>query len=97
MKDDIEKLKTPTMVNKLRSFLGLCNLFRRFVPNLASRTVPLNKNFKKAQLEKLDILNEEEATALKTLPENFVTPPVLELPKKERKLIVGTDAYIGQV
>lgn len=41
--DNVAKLESPTKVTELRSFLGLCNVFRWFLPNLTLLTGPLNK------------------------------------------------------
>lgn len=41
----IKGLKPPTNIFELRSLLGLSNLFRRFVLNIASKAAPVNKKF----------------------------------------------------
>lgn len=44
--DEIKGLKLPRKVTKLRSLWGLCNVFRRFVPNLEIFSSPLTKKFR---------------------------------------------------
>lgn len=91
--DAIQKLKVPKMVTELRSFLGICNVFRRFASNLARISAPLNLKLRKGLAVKLDSLKKEEINALRTLQEELVTPPVLALTKKKGKLVVETDAF----
>jgi hypothetical protein len=42
----INKFKKPTNINELRSFLGLVNYCRSFIPNLAKLSIPLNNMLK---------------------------------------------------
>lgn len=39
----IDGFKEPTTQTQLRSFIGLCNVYRRFVPNFARVTSCLNR------------------------------------------------------
>lgn len=41
--DPVAKLTKPTMQRELRSFLGLCNVFRRFVPNFEHLSTPIDR------------------------------------------------------
>lgn len=41
--DAVSDLKTPTAVTDPESVLGLCNVFRRFVPGFVCVAAPLNK------------------------------------------------------
>ena len=43
----IERALPPTNQTELRSFLGICNVYRRFVPNFARIATPLNKKTSK--------------------------------------------------
>lgn len=49
--DAVMKFKHPTTQTKLRFFLGLCNVFRRFIPNFVCLSVPLTKRLRKDQPE----------------------------------------------
>ncbi|KAI5116706.1 hypothetical protein M0805_009207 [Coniferiporia weirii] len=39
----ISEWPTPKMVKQLRSFMGFCNYYRRFIPNFSQIVYPLNK------------------------------------------------------
>lgn len=39
----IKKFSSPTNINQLRSFLGLANYFRRYIPNFSKITFPLTE------------------------------------------------------
>jgi len=40
--DALKHAKFQTTKNQLKSFLGMCNVYRRFVKDLAKRAKPLN-------------------------------------------------------
>lgn len=94
----IEKLKPPSNVIDLRFFLGLFNVFKRFLPNYFARiSAPLNLKLRKGQLTTFDILNEEELGALPKLQRRLVKAPVLALPKSKGEYVVETNACDRQV
>lgn len=45
----IQELQEPTMQKEVRSFLGFCNVFRRFVQNHSKISAPLNRKLRKNQ------------------------------------------------
>lgn len=50
--DAICNLKVPTTVTELRSFLGVCNVFRQFVPSFIIVELPPFKRLKEPEREK---------------------------------------------
>lgn len=53
--DAVHSLYSPTKTSKLRSFLGLCSPYRRFVPNIARVTTPLNMRLKKSEPKQIKL------------------------------------------
>lgn len=70
--DANKKLNIPTNITELRSFLGLCNVFSRFVPNVAGISAPLNLKFRKAKPTNFDIIIPNEKAELSTIQKRFV-------------------------
>lgn len=93
----VQKVRPSHDVSSVRSFLGICNVYRRFMPNFARIEVTLTKNLKKEETDKWDSLNEVETTAFEDLKERFTEPPVLSLPQMNLAYIVNTDAYHSQI
>jgi len=87
----------PETVTQMRSFLGLCNVYRRFVPNFARIAAPLNERLKKGQPTEFGPLSEEEQAAFKELRARLITPPILALPRSGLPMTVETDACDKQV
>lgn len=88
----IQRLQHPMNVTDLKSFLGLCNEFCRFVPNFASITAPLNSTLEKDQPLHFKVLNETGIEALETLQQLLFSPPILSLLRPNARYMFDTDA-----
>lgn len=95
--DAISGLKTPTNLTELRSFLGLCNVFRRFAPNFTFLAAPLNMKLKINQPATLGPLNEEEVKSMASLMIALIFPSLLALPNRTGHITLDTDACNVQV
>lgn len=93
----ITSAKYPTTQTEMRSFLGMCNVYRRFVPNFAHVAAPLNKYLMKGQSADLPAPKEEDLDAFESLKEALTSPPVLELPDLEKEYSIDADASAYQV
>lgn len=68
----------PKSVHELRSFLGLCNYFRRYIKSYARKTYPLTELLKKGVWEKGgDPWDETHDLAFQVVKEALTTAPVL--------------------
>ena len=85
MSKSLKEAQHPTSQTELRSFLGLCNVYRRFVKDFSRRAAPLNDLLRKGQPAKLGPLTSEQAAAFKDLVEAVTSPPVLALPRSDGK------------
>ena len=74
----IDTLPTPKTVKEIRSFLGMCNYYRRFIKSYSTITGPLTKLLKK---DEDFIWTEECETAFRTLKQKLTTAPILAHPK----------------
>jgi len=89
----------PVTPTQMRSFLGSCNVFRRFVLNYAKVARPLTEMLTKDGLTAFgeSAPTEDQLEAYERLKQALVNPPVLALPKLGKPYIVDTDAYAYQV
>uniref|UniRef100_A0A146M1A3 RNA-directed DNA polymerase n=2 Tax=Lygus hesperus TaxID=30085 RepID=A0A146M1A3_LYGHE len=78
----------PSNIKQLRSFLGLCSYYRRFVENFAKIAKPLNDLSKK---EAEFVWSPQCEEAFQTLKTRLVTPPVLAYPDFSKPFILATD------
>ena len=85
----IENWPVPKTVKDVRSFLGFCKYYRRFVKDFAGIASPLSSLTKK---EVPFIWNDECQTAFDRLRKELITAPVLEFPDYTGTLILDTDA-----
>ena len=81
----------PTTITELRRFLGLANLYRRFVLGFSHITWPLSQVTKGGVKEKLCCL-ESQQKAFKELKNHLCSAPVLTLPDLQQPFEIETDA-----
>jgi dUTPase len=85
----IQDWPIPTNISELRSFVGLCSYYRRFVKDFAKTASPLNKMLSKDV--KFEWTNDCQI-AWETLKHCLVTAPILSYPCSEGNFILDTDA-----
>jgi len=84
---DPEKIKAvaewpvPTTVKQLKSFIGFCSYYRRFIPNFSDIAKPLFQLYKLKGAIKLKDINLAVFKKLKSL---LVSPPVLAYPDHDK-------------
>lgn len=95
--DDLKQCRYPEKQTQLRSFLGMCNVYRRFVPNFARVAAPLNALLCKGNPPQLPTSTAEQEKAFNLLKDALVYPPILRLPRPDREYSVDTDACKDQI
>ena len=92
---DPEKVKAvqdwgePSAVTEVRSFLGLCSYYRKFIPNFSAIAKPLTKLTEKEQEFKWGV---EQEDAWRELKSRLIHAPVLAYPDPTVEFILDTDA-----
>jgi RNase H-like domain found in reverse transcriptase/Reverse transcriptase (RNA-dependent DNA polymerase) len=87
----------PRTQTELRSFLGLCNVYRRFFPQFSAIYAPLNVLLCKGTPPRLGPLSPAAVAAFPEFRDRLLSPPVLALPRTEGRLCLDTDASDGQL
>ena len=87
--ESVRTYPTPTNLKQIRSFLGLANCYRRFIPRFAHIANPLTNLTKKNQPFKwtTDCQN-----AFDLLKEKLVSAPILAFPDFTQEFILHVDA-----
>jgi len=93
----IEKTVFSRTQTQLRSFLGMCNVYRRFAVDLAKTAKPLNELNSVKLPTRLSPSTPEEQTAFDKSREQLRHPPILAIPRKEGKYIIDVDASYAQL
>lgn len=83
--DAVVKLIGSTVQMKLCSFLGLCKVSRRFVPNFTHVAVPLKKKLGKDHLKYFGTLEDKMSASAMKIKKALISPTVLALPKTRAK------------
>ncbi|CAC5362075.1 Transposon Ty3-I Gag-Pol polyprotein,Transposon Ty3-G Gag-Pol polyprotein [Mytilus coruscus] len=97
IKFDPEKTKTistfpvPPRQKQVRSFLGMCNYYRRFVDSYSKIATPLNGLLKKEK-ERSFKWDRECQVAFDNLKQALLTPPVLAYPDMNKPFMLTCDA-----
>ncbi len=90
----LRHLKTP---GELRSFLGICNVYRRFIKGFTEIAAPLNTLLKGDDPKKLPEFDSAQNAAYRTLIDAAATPPVLAIPRSGFPDSLDTDASDHEV
>lgn len=90
----MENLEQRTNQEKLRSFLGFCNAFRRFVPIIARLAACFNKKRMNDQQNSLEPFDAEKYVALEALKDVFISWLVLALLINEGKYTLGVEVPV---
>ena len=84
-------INPPTTKKCLRSFLGFLSFYRKFIPNLANITAPLNDLIKLKSPELLSY-NEEQLDSFNKSKQILLKTPILKLPNLTLPFVLRTDA-----
>jgi Reverse transcriptase (RNA-dependent DNA polymerase) len=95
--DALKGATLPRTQTELRTILGLCNVYRSFVPRFAALDAPLNIYLTKGNPPVLGKLSEAARQAFEALRQKFLSPPVLALPRRDGHLWLDTDASDAQL
>ena len=90
--DKIRRIKnwtTPTSITDVRSFLGLCSYYRRFIRGFSSIAAPLNKLLEKSNKFEW---NDDCDQAFDDLKKTLVSDSVMAYPRDSGLFILDTDA-----
>ena len=93
----IKKAVIPKTETQLRSFSGICNVYRRFTVDSAKTAKPLNDLNSVKLPKRLSPPTPEEQAAFDKLGEQLCHPPILSIPGKEGKNMVDVDASYDQL
>jgi len=93
----IKKAVFPKTETQLRSFLGMCNVHRRFTVDFAKTAKPLNDLNSVELPKRLSPPTPEEQAAFTKVREQLCHPPIIAIPHKERKNIIDVDASYDQL
>lgn len=95
--DAVKKFLFPASQTEMRSFLGMCNVYRRFIPKFARMAAPLNQILKKGHPVALPPPTEEQQESFSLLKNALVSPPILRIQRPDLPYSVETDACKDQV
>jgi len=95
--DALKHASFPTTKTQLKSFLGMCNVYRRFVKDFAKRAKPLNAMTRAEVPPDLPNPTDAALAAFDDLRQALLAPPVLALPKAKGQMIVDVDDCADQL
>ena len=92
--ENLEKIRIaprPTTKKEVRSFFGLANYYREYIPSFATIAAPLSDLIRKGQPNKV-IWGEAQEKAFTTLQEYLLRKPILRTPDHAKTFVLWTDA-----
>ena len=87
----VEQWEPPKLVKAIRSFIGFCNFYRKFIPHFSAIARPLIDLTKKGI--PFNWGNEQDEAFVK-LKETFLLAPVIKMPDTTKPFFVMTDASL---
>jgi len=93
----LNEASPPRCKKDLRSFLGMCNVYRRFVKDNAQVARPLATMTSSRRLDRWEMLSDEALGAFEELKRRLTKAPILALPRRQGTYMLDTDASAGQV
>ena len=95
----LEGLRSPKTISELRSFLRVCNIYRRFIRCLTDIATPLNELLEGNPRKNFPIpeLNDRQFRSFGELKNAVMNPPILVLPRIGLLYEIDTDACEHQV
>ncbi|XP_069465194.1 uncharacterized protein [Ambystoma mexicanum] len=84
----------PGSIKDIERFLGLANVYRRFIPRFSEIVLPITSLLKKGTKFEW---NKEADTAFRSLKQTFATAPVLIQPDQTLPFVLETDASGGSL
>ena len=88
----VREASFPESITQLRSFLGACNVYRRFVKDYSKIATPLSDMLRKNADNNWHLPTEDQRRAFEELKARLTSPPILALPKASRPYMIYTDA-----
>lgn len=92
----MKTLRSPKDVSQMRSFLGLGNVYRRFLSVFPKIAAPSKKKLKKGEPNKF-VLEKQVQQAMAEVKNQLMIPLVLALRQLKGQYTVDTDASDTQV
>ena len=87
--DKVKEWPTPRNLTEVRSFVGLCAYYRRFVPDFSTITKPLFDLTKKDQEF---VWGEDQQKAMETMKKLLTSAPILGYPRPDAPFVLDCDA-----
>jgi len=87
----------PTTRTQVWSFVGMCNVFRRFVPNVFRMAAPLTDPMGSPAPVLVPPATRLQQQEFDPLKEALTAPPVPDLPRRGQKYVLDVDAFGTQV
>ncbi|KAH8328728.1 hypothetical protein KR074_004542, partial [Drosophila pseudoananassae] len=86
----IQKFPIPKTQKEIKSFLGLCGFYRKFIPDFAKIAKPMTVNLKKGST--INSSDKEYLEAFEKLKLLITSDPILIYPNFEKLFSLTTDA-----
>jgi len=93
----LKEASTPRCKKDLRSFLGMCNVYRRFVKDYAQVAWPLAAMTSSKRPDRWGTLFDEALGAFEELKRRLTEAPILALSRRQGTYTLDTDESAGQV